>query len=152
MLVGVSCLQRQVFFCLRIAFVGIKLCAWHVLWSTYWFYVRECVHVYMCVFVCACTRANTIKPGPNRCTPNPCQNNGTCTRLLGDYSCACPADYTGKSCQTLITGPCQGGTHNCSSNANCSDVDPQGFSCACNSGFTGDGVNCTGKSSLCMYL
>ena len=40
---------------------------------------------------------------------------------------------------------CAQGLDNCDVNAKCIDL-PQGFQCVCNSGFTGDGVNCTGVS------
>ena len=36
----------------------------------------------------------------NECNNAPCQNNGTCSNLIDDFSCACPAGYTGRSCAT----------------------------------------------------
>ena len=38
---------------------------------------------------------------------------------------------------------CSTGGHNCDANATCTNVTGS-FTCACNEGFTGDGVNCTG--------
>jgi hypothetical protein len=38
---------------------------------------------------------------------------------------------------------CTSFTHNCNSNATCNNTDGS-FTCACNSGYTGDGINCTG--------
>ena len=42
---------------------------------------------------------------------------------------------------------CAQGSHNCHQNAKCTDL-PEGFSCACKSGFHGDGVQCTGTVML----
>ena len=39
---------------------------------------------------------------------------------------------------------CKENTDNCSTNATCHNT-PGSFNCTCNSGFKGDGVNCTGK-------
>jgi hypothetical protein len=39
------------------------------------------------------------------------------------------------------TPSCEDGTHNCSPNATCTNT-PEGFTCTCNPGFTGDGVTC----------
>ena len=38
------------------------------------------------------------------CAANPCQHGGTCTDLPGDdYSCTCPASFSGKSCEVYFT-------------------------------------------------
>ena len=39
---------------------------------------------------------------------------------------------------------CADGTDNCDDNAECTNT-PDGFTCACNPGYTGDGVTCTGR-------
>ena len=39
---------------------------------------------------------------------------------------------------------CKENTDNCSTNAQCHNT-PGSFNCTCNSGFKGDGVNCTGN-------
>lgn len=36
----------------------------------------------------------------NECESNPCQNGGTCTDHLNQYSCRCAHGYTGVNCQT----------------------------------------------------
>ena len=46
------------------------------------------------------------------CSPNPCQNKAQCHSLMGDFYCACPDDYEGKTCSELKdhcqTNPCEG--------------------------------------------
>ena len=34
------------------------------------------------------------------CSPDPCQNSGTCEDLVNDYNCTCVTGFTGKSCET----------------------------------------------------
>ena len=43
---------------------------------------------------------------------------------------------------------CSLSTHNCNANATCSNT-IGGFSCSCNSGFSGNGVSCSG---IFIYL
>ena len=35
----------------------------------------------------------------NECTPNPCQNGGSCTDMVDGYVCSCAAGYTGTNCE-----------------------------------------------------
>ena len=42
---------------------------------------------------------------------------------------------------------CVANTHNCDANAACSNTIGS-FTCTCNDGFSGDGVNCGGKDLL----
>lgn len=39
---------------------------------------------------------------------------------------------------------CEMGTHNCDENAKCINLDEL-FKCECNPGYTGSGIDCTGK-------
>ena len=41
-------------------------------------------------------------------------------------------------------------THTCHENATCTN-EPGSFSCACNSGYSGDGYNCTGNETHFVY-
>jgi collagen type VI alpha len=34
----------------------------------------------------------------NQCSPNPCQNGGSCQRSMQNYQCTCPAPYSGLVC------------------------------------------------------
>ena len=36
------------------------------------------------------------------CEENPCQNGGSCTRHVLDYSCTCPPSHTGDFCENGI--------------------------------------------------
>jgi len=68
-------------------------------------------------------------PDVDRCDPNPCQNNGTCT----PGRCECTPLWTGTFCDVAVVGcwpsPClNGGT--------CVDV-PGSFMCQCPADYTG---------------
>ena len=42
------------------------------------------------------TLGNTCDININDCSPDPCENGGTCTDLVNDFSCACASGFTGK--------------------------------------------------------
>jgi len=48
----------------------------------------------------------------NPCESNPCENKASCYSLPGDFYCACPEDFEGKTCENrkdhCKTTPCQG--------------------------------------------
>ncbi|PKU47914.1 delta and notch-like epidermal growth factor-related receptor [Limosa lapponica baueri] len=83
------------------------------------------------------------------CQSQPCQHNATCTDVAqkhdgNNFTCSCPAGYTGELCQSeidhCIQQPCQnGGT--CSSNVN-------GFSCQCPEGY--HGLYCEEEYNECL--
>ena len=39
-------------------------------------------------------------PDINDCSPDPCQNGGTCVDLVGSYRCDCKTGYSGTNCET----------------------------------------------------
>ena len=65
----------------------------------------------------------------------PCQNEATCETISSsEYSCLCPAGYTGGTCAEigdacLVLEPCVSG--------NCTSGDGSEYSCDCFTGFTG---------------
>jgi hypothetical protein len=48
------------------------------------------------------------------------------------------------SCYLIDTDECTAGTDNCDANAACTNT-AGSFTCACNTGYKGDGTTCTGK-------
>uniref|UniRef100_G3TTA1 Protein delta homolog 1 n=1 Tax=Loxodonta africana TaxID=9785 RepID=G3TTA1_LOXAF len=70
----------------------------------------------------------------NNCTPNPCENNGVCTDIGGDFRCRCPAGFIDKTCSRQVTNctsnPCQNG-------ATCLQHAQVSFECLCKPEFTG---------------
>ena len=44
---------------------------------------------------------------------------------------------------------CTLGTHNCHNNATCTNTDGS-FTCACNTGYSGNGVKCTGRLKIAV--
>ena len=45
---------------------------------------------------------------------------------------------------------CSIGTHDCNENATCMDTDDS-YTCVCKHGYSGDGVNCTGKTGFTYH-
>ena len=89
---------------------------------------------------CAAGFASTAGPNPicediNECSPDPCQNGGTCsTPFVNLYSCECVAGYEGNNCETDINecspDPCQ-------NSAVCTTPLVNSYSCACLPGYEG---------------
>ena len=38
----------------------------------------------------------------DECSPDPCQNGGTCVDLVGSYRCDCKTGYSGTNCETGV--------------------------------------------------
>ncbi|KAM6169803.1 protein crumbs homolog 2 [Rhynchocyon petersi] len=58
------------------------------------------------------------------CSSNPCLNGGTCLVTWNDFHCACPANFTGRTCAQQLWCPRQP----CLPPAKCEEV-PDGFVC-----------------------
>ncbi|XP_022095362.1 uncharacterized protein LOC110981781 [Acanthaster planci] len=106
------------------------------------------------VFTCSCLQGYTgsiCQTSPQtRCAPNPCLNGGVCLPIgLTSYSCACPSEYTGQNCETVIiddpcnSNPCQNGGR-CTRGNNGASVF---YFCSCFNGYTG--LNCQTRPSPC---
>jgi hypothetical protein len=53
------------------------------------------------------------------CSPNPCQNGGTCAEAGAGYTCTCPDGYQGDDCETQTTVPDRVIGQSCDSDAQC---------------------------------
>ena len=49
------------------------------------------------------------------------------------------------------TNECVEGTNNCDTNADCQNIDGS-FTCTCQTGYSGDGVTCTGRFLCCSGI
>jgi len=97
------------------------------------------------------------------CSEEPCQHGGTCTEgpdgceeldvdqnvvMVDCYGCTCAYGWTGFDCE-LDENECQNSEEGdyitlpetCHDEAFCTNV-PGSFECACNAGWTGDGITC----------
>lgn len=53
------------------------------------------------IVILVCVVSHKVLEGaPLPCDSSPCQNGGTCTNGMVDYSCACPSGWTGDNCET----------------------------------------------------
>ena len=74
----------------------------------------------------------------NKCASNPCQSNATCIDGLNRFICLCPPWFSDETCSQSLN-PCTSPTA-CANNGSCLmnyDVKPQGYTCQCLPGFTG---------------
>lgn len=91
----------------------------------------------------------------NGCSLNPCLNGGVCSNTKSDHTCSCPAGYGGTNCEIdycasqycpsgtyceRLTGgarcACSSSTGPCLNGGTCSTT-PSGYSCSCQTGFSG---------------
>ncbi|MFY9820783.1 MAG: calcium-binding EGF-like domain-containing protein [Thermoanaerobaculia bacterium] len=83
-----------------------------------------------------CNTANGNCEG-GACTPNPCQNSGTCQASGGSYTCTCAPSWTGTNCE-LVNAACE--TDPCA-NGLCVEAVNGGHICVCEEGWTGSECN-----------
>ncbi|XP_020782374.1 protein crumbs homolog 2a [Boleophthalmus pectinirostris] len=77
------------------------------------------------------------------CKTKPCHNGGKCTISFNDFTCSCPEEYKGKTCETrvwCVSGPCVNGGH-------CVDL-PDGYECVYNATFENNAVQYSAGGSL----
>ncbi|KAJ8379598.1 hypothetical protein SKAU_G00003760 [Synaphobranchus kaupii] len=79
----------------------------------------------------------------NTCQVEPCQNGGGCSVIWNDFVCACPLNFTGRTCETrvwCVSDPCVMG-------GRCVDL-PDGYECLTNGTFEDNGLQFRANSSL----
>ncbi|KAM4663381.1 protein crumbs homolog 2 [Discoglossus pictus] len=67
------------------------------------------------------------------CQTGPCKNSGTCSVTWNDFTCSCPANYTGRTCEEPVW--CE--RRPCPAETTCRDV-PGGYVCLANATFQGN--------------
>ncbi|XP_061468527.1 nidogen-2 [Rhineura floridana] len=93
-----------------------------------------------------CVDVNECGEGLNRCS-----QESVCVNTPGSYRCECPSGYQLADDRTtcvviaMPSNPCADGTHTCASpdRAQCEYDGGSSFSCACLTGYAGNGHNCT---------
>jgi len=76
------------------------------------------------------------------------------------YKCSCKDGYIGfgntKYKTSCFPDLCGNGSHTCHTDATCFNIIKEdltrGFDCECNSGYDGDGFDCSGKAIYYYYI
>ena len=79
-----------------------------------------------------------VRCGSDPCSPNPCQNGGTCRALAGVGACKCFGGFSGLHCEIAPSTPCS--PNPCLNGGMCKSFSNGTSSCACARGYTG--VHC----------
>ncbi|XP_033631406.1 protein crumbs homolog 1-like isoform X4 [Asterias rubens] len=103
--------------------------------------------IFLCIVLChfnlnaAETTTVPTSGGDDTCASHPCKNGGICTAFPNAYLCRCPEDYSGVTCEVLISSQDQTA---CASmpcvNGECVSTGPAQFTCMCPAGWRGS--NC----------
>ncbi|XP_072518295.1 protein crumbs homolog 2a isoform X2 [Salminus brasiliensis] len=90
--------------------------------------------------------AQNLLPGcisDDMCKAEPCMNGGECSVTWNDFTCWCPLNFTGKTCESrvwCVSDPCVNG-------GRCVDL-PDGYECVANATFDNSPLHFTAKGSL----
>ena len=86
-------------------------------------------------------------PQLNKCTPNPCQNSGTCIPIgTVDFACKCPPQFIGKLCTEAAKSYCH--PNPCLNGGICTQS-PNGYKCQCVGHYRG--TNCQGTLKFIVF-
>lgn len=91
-------------------------------------------------FTCRCPEGFTgirCEKRQDPCSPNPCQEGGTCKRNGFDFQCLCPPTREGKFCESERGDLCSGNP--CRNGGSCRESpDGSSFFCLCRPGYRGN--------------
>ncbi|XP_065100010.1 protein crumbs homolog 2a [Paramisgurnus dabryanus] len=79
----------------------------------------------------------------DKCKMQPCMNGGECTITWNDFTCSCPRDFTGKTCENrvwCVSDPCVNG-------GRCVDLS-DGFECITNATFDNTPLHYSAQGTL----
>ncbi|KAF6111519.1 slit guidance ligand 1 [Phyllostomus discolor] len=99
-------------------------------------------------FMCSCPagfEGPTCGVNTDDCVAHTCANGGICVDGVGNYTCRCPVQYSGRACEQLVDF-CSPELNPCQHKAQCVGT-PDGPRCECPPGYAGD--NCSENLDDC---